>query len=188
MAKILQKIKNFGRKMLVKLKYHPNFLPMLVMFVAFVVFSLNLKSVSGATLYINKDFIGLYQFVSYLLSILSMVALMNAFPRREKVKIPFIVLTFIMIAIIIFTNIMYVSLIDGRFIIHNDGTNPIKDPAKITELASAKTSYIVNIVFEVVALILLALVPVIKKVMAKVNTRVQLEENENISTIDISND
>ncbi len=189
MSKLSQKFNNFGRKIIIKLKYHPNVLPMLVMIIGFVVFSLNLTNVSETTLAIGKKHMGLFCFVSYLLSILSMVCLLNSFPRREKVKIPFIVLTVIMMTVIIVTNVLYLGRI-AEF--YKDVADPSKklnpNAERLAQIASANVTFIVNIIFEGVALLLLAALPLIKKALGKVNTRVQISENENISSIDISND
>ena len=45
---------------------------------------------------------------------------------------------------------------------------------------------IINIAFEAVCFVLVALLPVIKKALMKINTRVVIEENEHIADIDLS--
>ncbi len=187
MANIGQKFKNFGRKIVVKLKYHPNILPLLVMVIGFIVFSLGYSNVSVATIRINRANMGLYIFASYLLSILSMVCLMNAFPRREKVKIPFLVLAIVMVVAVIVFQVLYLLILNGVFAEVAAGSYKLnKDIVK--PVISARNVILTYIIIEAVVLVLILLIPVIKKLLSKVNTRVQINENENISSIDISND
>jgi len=188
----------FFRKILIKLKYTPNIVPLLVLIVGYVVLSLNLLNISETTLYIGKQNMGLYAFVSYLLSILSLVCLLNSFPKREPTKLPFLILTFVLLGLTILMDILYINLVSTRISELKAGVTEAgltqwaalqaNNPTRVSQMLSARTSYVVHIVFVAVGIVLLALLPVIRKLMKKINTRVALDENEHIADISLSDD
>ena len=95
------------RKFLVSLKRNPQYIPLVMLFITFLVYTLNLTDVSDTTAKILGRGMGLSQFCIMLFSLLSMVCMLNAFPRRKKANIPMVVLMFIMFGIIIFCDIHY---------------------------------------------------------------------------------
>ncbi len=186
----------FFRKMIVTLKYRPKIIPVIVLIIGYVLLSLNLANISETTLYINRTNMGLYIFVSYLLSVLSLVCLLNAFPNREKPRIVFIVLAFVLLAVVVTMDALYISTVATKLnelqtttnnagvilweALLNSGSN------RPEQMLSAKTWVTVHMVFECVVIVLVALLPAIKRLMRKINTRVVIEENENIASIDLS--
>ena len=188
----------FLRKIIVTLKYRPKILPIIVLVIGFVLLSLNLANVSETTLYINRTNMGLYIFVSYLLSVLSLVCLINAFPNREKPKIAFIVLAFVLLATAAAMDALYISTVATKLselqTTTNDAGVTLWDALldsgsnRPDQMLSAKAWVTVHMVFECVGIVLVALLPVIKKLMRKINTRVVIEENEGIANIDLSED
>ena len=188
----------FLRKIIVTLKYRPKILPIIVLVIGFVLLSLNLACISETTLYINRTNMGLYIFVSYLLSVLSLVCLINAFPNREKAKIAFLVLAFVLLAAVVAMDLLYISTVATKLNELQTTTNNAGvtlwqalldgESARPDQMLSAKTWVTVHMVFECVGIVLVALLPVIKKLMRKINTRVVIEENENIANIDLSED
>ena len=184
------KIAVFFRKIMVTLKYRTNIVPMVVMLVGFLVFSLQITSVSETTLYIGKDNMGLFMFASYLFSILAMVTLLNSFPRREKPRIVFIILTLAMIVAVMVMDVLYIGKINAKFAeLGEEGFAKLIENGRdaiVADMYGARTATIVNIVFEAVCALLIAFLPVIKKLLMKINTRVVFDENANISDIDLS--
>ena len=104
-------MKEFFRKQIVNLKRSPQNIPLVVLVVAFLVYSLNLTYISHTTSRIQGSGMGLYGFITMLLSMLSFVCFFNSFPRRKKPNMPMLILMFIMFAIIIFADIKYRGLI-----------------------------------------------------------------------------
>ena len=99
--------KEFLRKRVVALKRKPQTIALIVLAIAFIFYSLNLTQFSNTTARINRAGMGLCEFATMLFSILSMVCFLNAFPHRQKVKIPMLVLLFVMIAIVMYGGIHY---------------------------------------------------------------------------------
>ena len=180
----------FFRKILITLKYRTNIIPLLVMLVGFVAFSLKITSVSETTLYIGKSNMGLFIFASYLFSILGLVSLLYSFPKREKPKVFFVVLTFVMLALIVVMDVLYIGKVDLKLSeLGSEGIAKLIADGRqsvVTNIKSARMALIINIAFEAVCFVLVALLPVIKKALMKINTRVVIEENEHIADIDLS--
>ena len=94
--KLLASLKGFGRKCLITLKKNPQLIPLVMLVVSFLVYSLNLTSVSDSTATIQGKGMGLCEFATMLFSILSMIAMLNAFitisgnisPNSPPAKVP----------------------------------------------------------------------------------------------------
>ena len=102
MAKNPSGLKEFWRKRLVSLKRKPHMIPLVVMAIAFLYYSLNLTHISDTTARIQGQGMGLAGFATMLFSMLSLVCFLNAFPHRKKVNIPMLVL---MLLILIWRNV-----------------------------------------------------------------------------------
>ena len=87
-------MKEFFRKQIVNLKRSPQNIPLVVLVVAFLVYSLNLTYISHTTSRIQGSGMGLYGFITMLLSMLSFVCFFNSFPRRKKPNMPMLILMF----------------------------------------------------------------------------------------------
>lgn len=130
-AKPRKGFKEFVRKFLVSIKRQPQNIAMFVLLVGFVFFSLNLTSISDTTALINTANMGQCEFCIMLFSILSFVVFMRSFPKRQKAKVPMVVLTFLFLGIIIFMDVVYLTRIndaltreENRIIIdYGAGTN-----------------------------------------------------------------
>ncbi|MBO7423230.1 MAG: hypothetical protein J6T99_07590 [Oscillospiraceae bacterium] len=170
----------FFRKIVVALKRRPQIIPLLVLVAAFLLYSLNLTYVSHTTSRIQGPGMGLYGFVTMLLSILSFVCFLNAFPHRKKVNIPMLVLMFIMFAIIIFADVQYRGLIHTAL---TRAENPIAEEIYITR---AFTMLYRHIILLLVSSVLIALLPVYSKWLKKINTSIGVEDNGRLDEIDIS--
>ena len=92
----------FIRKSIVSLKRKPENIAMVVLVIAFLIYSLNLTYISHTTARIQGPGMGLYGFITMLLSMLSFVCFTNSFPRRKKPNYAMICLMFVMFVIIIF--------------------------------------------------------------------------------------
>ena len=107
MNKIKHGIFEFFRKRVVALKRKPHLIPLLVMGVAYVYYSLNLSSIARTTSDINGKNMGLTEFAAMLLGILLLVCFMNAFPHRKKVNLPMLGLMLALTAVVFYCDTYY---------------------------------------------------------------------------------
>jgi len=171
------------RKFFVSLKRNPQYIPLVMMFVTFLVYSLNLTDVSNSTAKIQGSGMGLSQFAIMLFSLLSMVCMLNAFPRRKKTNIPMVVLMFVMFAVIIFCDFHYQNLI---FAAVGRAENPIKITADTMYIQEAYDMLGLHMVLVIVTAVLVLLLPVYKKLLRKINTSVAVEYSEDMAEIEIN--
>ncbi len=176
-------MKNFIRKGIVSLKRNTSMIPMAVLMVAFLWFSLNMTHLSNTTAKIQGVGMGLSQFVVMLLGMLSMVCLMNSFPRRKKPNVPMIALMFAMFGIMIFCDNHYNTAILAAV---NRPENPIVLDANTAYIVSAYNVLQVHIVMLVVTAVLVATLPIYSKWIKRINTSVEVEDNGDMAAIEIS--
>ena len=176
-------MKEKWRKFLVSLKRKPHMIGLVALAIAFLYYSFNLTVISNTTARIQAPGMGLAGFATMLFSMLSMVCYMNAFPHRKKVNVPMLVLMFIMVGIVIYCDVFY----GGRIInAITRETNRIDPTGNNAFILTAKSVVDVHIVILIVSLCLTALLPVYSKLLRKINTSVNVEENKSMGTIDIS--
>lgn len=168
------------RKFLVALKRNPQSIPLVMLFVSFLVYSLNLTDMSDTTAKIQGAGMGLSQFCIMLFSLLSLVCMLNAFPRRKKANIPMVVLMFLMFAIIIYCDVHYMNAIYAAL---NRAESPIQ---LTTYIAYAYNMLNDHIVMMVVTAALVVLLPVYSKLLKKINTSVAVEDNGSMAEIEIN--
>ena len=175
-------IKESIRKFFVGLKRNPSIIPLIVMLVAFGIYSFNLTNVSDTTAQLQAKNMGLCQFCIMLFSILSMVCLLNAFPRRKKPNYPIIGVAFVLFAIEIVCSFFYRSGVMSR----------VKDPVFninladypfITEAYNAIGLYMILVI---VTAVLVVTLPVYSKLLKMINTSVAVEDNGSMDEIEIN--
>ncbi len=176
------KIKEFFRKKIVSLKRNPSIIPLTMLLISFLVYSLNLTAVSNTTAKIQGSNMGLAQFTIMLLSILSMVCMLNAFPRRKKANIPMLVLLFAMIGIIIFCDIHYTNAVWAAV---TRATSPIVIDSNTAYILDAYKLLQIHVWLMAASAALVALLPVYSKLLRKINTAVEIEENADMGAIEI---
>lgn len=183
--KLWRNFKEFIRKKIVSLKRDTKIIPLIMMFCVFLYYSLNLTDVSDTTALIQGRGMGLCQFIIMLLSMLSLVCLMNSYPRRKKVNIPMLVLTFVMLGIIAYCDIHYVDKIVAAL---NRAESPIVISEKNKNLFVQEAYYMLNthVILVGVSAALVALVPVMKKLLGLIKTSVEVEDNGNMAEIELS--
>lgn len=176
-------VKEFFRKIIVALKRKPQIIPMLALAAAFLLYSLNLTDISNTTAKIQGPGMGLCGFCTMLFSILSFVCFLNAFPHRKKANIPMLVLMFLMIALVVFCDIKYLGCISAAL---TRAENPIQLNKNTLYIAYANNMLGTHITLLCVSVGLIALLPVYSKLLRKINTSVEVAENEDMGEIDIS--
>ena len=174
---------NYIRKFIIMLKRNPSVIPLAMMFVSFLVFSLNLTDMSDTTAKIQGKGMGLSQFCIMLFSLLSMVCLLNAFPRRKKANIPMVVLMFVMFGIIIFCDVHYRNVVLAAL---NRAESPIQIGETTKYIAEAFNMLLTHMILVSVTAALVVLMPVYSKLLKMIKTSVDVEGNDNMSQIEIT--
>ena len=176
-------IKEAVRKLIVSLKRSPQTIPMLMLLVSFVYFSLNLTDMSNTTAKIQGSGMGLCQFCIMLFSLLSIVCMLNAFPQRKKPVLPMVILMFVMFAIIIYADIHYSNAIMAAL---TRAEGPIKLDVNTQYIAEAYNMLQTFIVLIGVTAGLVLTLPVYSKWIRKIKTSVEVEGNADMGKIEIS--
>ena len=178
-------IKEVIRKSLVSLKRSPQSIPMVFLILGFLIFSLNLSSIANTTARINGANMGQCEFVAMLFSILAFVVFLRTFPKRKPANKIMLGLLFGMLALLIFVDYVYITRIVTAL---TRADNPIVVDAQSTFITTAQTVVTLHIVFVCITVVLLALLPVYSKLIRKINTSIEVEGNENMDVIDVSDD
>ena len=176
-------IKEFFRKIIVSLKRNPSIIPLLMLLFTFVYYSFNLTLMSNTTAKIQGTGMGLSQFVIMLLSLLSLVCLLNSFPRRKKANVPMIVLMFVMLAIILYCDIHYTNAIMAAL---TRAESPIVINETTLYIAQAYNMLNTHMILIGVSAALVALLPVYSKLLRKINTSVEVEDNGSMAEIELN--
>lgn len=176
-------IKEFFRKIIVSLKRNPSMIPLLMLFATFIYYSFNLTLMSNTTAKIQGAGMGLSQFCIMLLSLLSLVCLLNSFPRRQKPNIPMIVLMFVMLAVIVYCDIHYTNAIMAALY---RAESPIVINETTIYIAQAYNMLNTHMILVGVSAALVALLPVYSKLLRKINTSVEVEDNGSMGEIELN--
>ena len=171
------------RKLIVSLKRKPQTIAMLSLVIAFLVYSLNLTAISNTTAKIQGSGMGLCGFTTMLLSILSFVCFLNAFPYRKKVNMPMLVLMFAMFAIVIFCDGFYMRAIQYAV---TRADNPIAITETTAYISKAMSILKTHIAALCVTIVLIVLMPVYKKWLRSIKTSVDVEDNGQLDAIEIN--
>lgn len=177
-------LKERWRKLLVAIKKNPQAFPLLSLCAAFLVFSLNLTNISNTTAKIQGQNMGLCAFVSMLFMMLSFVCMLNAFPKRQKPKIPMIILMLVLYGIIIFADIVYLGRVDYALALYGSAYSELD----IYYIYTAYNAILINIIIIGVTIALVLLEPVIAKLLKKIKTSVEVEGSGDFTAIDIADE
>lgn len=174
-------IKEWFRKRTVALKRAPHMIPLLFMVIVSIIFLIWLFTFSKAVDACASNFTGIAVFVNTLFSILILALYLSAFPKRKKPNIVFIVLLFVFMVIIILSDVLY-YVMQTNFLATQDSDFLANKPFVETSLTLA----IAHIVLVGIDAILLATLPLYKKLILKINTKKVIESNELTEEIDTS--
>ena len=178
-------VKEFFRKKIVSLKRKPQTIPMLVLAVAFLVYSLNLTHVSDTTAKIQLAGMGLSGFCTMLFSLLSFVCFLNAYPHRKKTNIPMLLLMFLMLGILIGCDTFYMGQITKAI---TRADHPIVVDANTAYITQAYDMLGLHRIIVAVGAVLTLLVPVLRKLLKKINTSLPVEEGMQMEEIMLTGD
>ncbi len=178
-------VKEFFRKKIVTLKRKPQMIPLLVLAAGFLVYSLNLTHVSDTTAKIQLAGMGLSGFATMLFSMLSFVCFLNAYPHRKKTNIPMLVLMFAMLAVLIVCDTFYMGQIT-KAITRPD--HPIVVDAATAYITKAYDMLGVHRIIIAVGAALTLLVPVLRRLLKKIDTSLPMEEGMEMEAILLTDD
>ena len=173
--KLLPALKEFVRKSLVKLKKNPSFIPMAMLIASFLVLSLNLTDISDTTARLQGKGMGLCSFVSMLLSLLCIICMLNAFPKRKKPNYPMVGLILLFLGAIIAADVYYINKIT---------TSVVKVTKNTMFIIDAQNILTIHIVLVAITAVTVVLEPLFAKLLKKINTSIEIEET-NVGDIDL---
>lgn len=180
---LISSVKDFFRKQIVSLKRNPQVIPLVMLLISFIVYSFNLTNMSNTTAKIQGAGMGLCQFSIMLFSLLSMVCMLNAFPTRKKPVIPMVVLMFVMFGIIVFCDIHYCNAIMAAL---TRAESPIKLELGTIYIANAYNMLQTFLILIGITALLVVTLPLYSKLIRKINTSVDVEDNGAMADIEIS--
>ena len=178
----MSKIKEFFRKLIVSLKRNPGIIPLLMLAVSFLFYSLNLTDISDTTAKIQSRGMGLSEFTIMLLSMLVMLCTLNAFPIRKKPNWVMVGLAVAMIALIIYCDTHYVNTIIAA-------SRRSENPIQVVQGGYIHNAYKMLKTHRImmgVSAALVVLLPVYSKLLKKINTSVEIEDNSSMGAIEIN--
>ena len=172
--------KETKRKFIVSLKKRPHNIPLTMMVIAYVVYSFNLTKISNTTAVVNRPGMGLCEFCIMLFSLLAFVCFINAYPKRKKPIVPMVFLLYVLEGITLASDIIYLSKI-------NEGLQSIQITAARSFIPQAKSMLMVHMILVVLTIVLIALIPVLGRMLNKIDTSIKLAENEDVE-IELADD
>lgn len=177
------RVKESCRKFIVSLKHKPHMIPMAMLVITFLYYSLHLTTISNTTSKLQGANMGLCGFAIMLFSMLSLVCFGNAFPHRKPVNKPMLVLMFLMFGIILLADVTYINAIVSA-VFRED--NPIQVTESTAYIAYAQQYLQRHIAMMCVSIALIILLPVYSKLIRKIPTSIEVEATQEMGTIDIS--
>lgn len=177
---ILAAVKEKCRKFIVSLKRKPQMIALVVILVSSLLYLCCLGTFSQALDKNNVSVGGICVFVNTLVSILILPTFLNAFPKRKKPRIAFIVVVFVLLALLIGLDVLL--YMNTQSYVVKFGINLRRTPI----VKQLYTDVIVHIVFVGISILAFAFLPLYKKGINKINTRKNLAENKLSEEIDTS--
>lgn len=182
--KIKAGIKEWFRKRIVTLKHKTQNIPFCFLLLTSFLYLCFLGTLSKF-IYNNSGIssLGIFELVNTLASILILLVFLNAFPKRKKVNIIMLVLVFVVLALMIVMDVLfYVNVINYG----NRSQLGAEEFFKGEGVMETLNSVIVHIVFLALTVVVLALLPLYKKLICKINTSKDLASNNINEEIDTS--
>lgn len=169
-------IKEWFRKLTVKLKRNTKVIPQIYLVVIMFIWLIWLFTFSQTVDAIRSaEWVGLFVFIITLLSILAVALFGSAFPKRKKVNKVMLGMLFAFLAIIIACSVLY-YIQAGDYIDAQNYTS--EDLAEKPFLYKSLSLAIANIVLNGIGIILLATLPLYTKLIKKINTRKVIESSQ----------
>lgn len=183
-CKVWAAIKEWGRKQIVGLKNSPQKIYLFVSVITTFLWLIWLFSFSHTiSITSQAEWTGIAVFCTTLLSILVLALYFSAFPKRSKPKTVFVVLLFVFIILqILFDVLYYVQETNYVYAQTNYESYMERNPF----IQESFNYAIAHIVLNGLCMILLATMPLYKKLIMKINTRKEVVSTEIKEEIDTS--
>lgn len=178
---ILAAVKEKCRKFIVSLKRKPQLIALVFILLSsllYLCFLGTFSQVVDANSGISNS--GICIFANTLISILILPLFLNAFPKRKKPRIVYIVFVFVLLAALIALDVLLYYNINSHFVAL--GVSLKRFPMVL----QTYTDLIVHMVFVGISVLAFAFLPLYKKGINKINTRKNLAENKLSEEIDTS--
>ena len=179
--------KEWFRKRIVALKRSPQSIVLYALFICAALWLIWLFTFSRT---IDRlwaaEWCGLVVFVNTLISILVIALFGSAFPKRKKPNIVFLVLLFVFMAAIIACDVIYFVKM-GSYV-KNGANLSSADLAAAPYIQQSLGYAIAHAVLIGITAVLLATLPLYKKLINMINTRKDVESNEMNEVIDVEED
>jgi hypothetical protein len=185
MGNLKSRIKEGVRKFFVALKRNPQYIPLAALLVSFLVYSLNLTVISNTTNKLLGANMGLCSFITMLFSILSFVCMLSAFPKRQKPNVLMILLMMVMYGAVIYADYTYLNTIIAEV---NHPTHPIVITPELSYISEAESLLRVHMVLVGITMVCVLLEPLFAKLLRKINTSIDVEDNGEIGNIELTED
>ncbi len=179
------RVKESFRKLIVSLKHKPQTIPMVMLVITFLYYSLNLTNISNTTAMVNVTPMGLCGFIAMLFSMLALVCFMNAFPNRKPVNKPMLILMIVMMLSVLAADGIYYNTVIGSL---QGGMAQKLTAEKLAIMNSAIGILWTHAIMIVISLILLALLPVYSKLIRKIKTSIEVEAGGDMAALDLADD
>ena len=176
--------KEIARKFIVALKRRPQYIPLAVFVIAFIIYTFNMSMISNTTALLQGSNMGLAAFATMLFSMLSLVCFNNAFPYRKPVHKPMLILMFAMQALLLFCDWFYLGKVTEILNGSGSGIDLYQN------FFIVYTQYYLNqhMILIAVGVVLTALLPVYSKLLRKINTNVDVADNGSMGAIGLTAD
>lgn len=179
------KLRERVRKFLVSVKRKPHMIPLAILVVAFLVYSLRMTVISNTTAKLQGSGMGLSGFITMLFSILGIVCFGNSFPHRKPVVKPMLALMFLLFGIVIFADVNYMGKITAALTREVD---PIVVTPAMAYINDAYSLLKLHIILTAIGLALTALLPIYSRWIRRIDTSVRVEGNAEMEAIELSGD
>ncbi len=179
-------LKERWRKFLVTTKRKPQRLAFFPLIISTIVWMFGVVYSGQATIYDDIPGMGLCIFVNTMLSILTLLLFMNTFPKRAKhMNYVMLALTFVFMAVMLTCDLVwYIKSYDVHMTAYNNATADTL--AAIEPGLKAFPIVLTHIVLVGLSALLLATLPLYRKLILKINTAKVVESNELKEEIDTS--
>lgn len=173
------------RKMLVKLKRNPNYIPLAFIIICMLISTLNMTDYSHTIAYVNTNFMGISHFILTLCAFLMVVSYLQCYPKRKEPKKIVIGLVCAMIVISIAANAVFIWRIIYATKYRVDPA-PIVVTKELQFIADSKMVSFIHIGYLFITLVVVLLVSVFRKQLSKLDTSIEISEIATDEAIDVS--
>jgi len=180
--KFLAGLKEWLRKTIIKLKRKTYIIPLILTLITSFVYLCMIGTFAQLIEHNSGiPYAGICMFVNTLASILILPLFLNAFPKRKKPQVVYIVLVFVVFALIIAMDAIFMSNIKSFFA--NYDASKLTDTL-IAEKENSLQCALVHIILVCICVVVFALLPLYKKGLNMINTRKVIAENDFKEEID----